>query len=699
MATSKEVESEPTPPHSPARASKPKASSSSGWLSSVLLVASLLVIMLAALVVSPSDKLDQIVLGLGHVSQKITATWTSFTQQDSTAPENTPDKYTTDFVNVEPRVLLSNDQCNDLNYIPSPLFDGRILPVTDVLDRSEFTSDKVFFMLNGRNEGVYMSWNGRFECLAGAAEAAAKWLGADTDEIDNGVRLYTPMGKAIRDAAELSGAKNMAHILLDFQLWQWPGIKLGYKYVLEDGVELTTVGLTPKVFDVKYFFSESEAKQIITRGQAGLNRSLVDLEHARTVSTKRTSHSAFLNDTTFTRDFRRRSADIARLPSPSFAERLQLVRYGAGEFYRQHYDTFHTREFLPKDSNLFSFMDFKTWATWAAAKLRAMDQNKLPKDFRVGGKLFPNADDTIQFPYAFIDVFRRDSVAENMFKALSDTTDWVGWISANMEKDPVGVMGSLMPNYLRAAVRAWEDKLGRPELRYTFPKKPVNGVTHFFRWIRWAKERITFLGDEAPESVRPTGSLYPKYTVQFQRELLKIILDDFSPEIVTRALNPEWYNWIQSNRETNHILFQAVQTFPQFAELAIRAWEKRVDTLLFHYKLPKYVRHFNPQRYVTLFLYLNNETKIGGETVFPYSTERFTDEKIKRVGMDECSTGLAVPPRGLHASLFYVQTPEGEIDMLSKHGGCPPHEGVKWGANSFMWDADADEGADQWTTK
>ncbi|KAJ0389513.1 hypothetical protein ATCC90586_011692 [Pythium insidiosum] len=115
--------------------------------------------------------------------------------------------------------------------------------------------------------------------------------------------------------------------------------------------------------------------------------------------------------------------------------------------------------------------------------------------------------------------------------------------------------------------------------------------------------------------------------------------------------------------------------------------------------MPAYARHFHPQRYVTLFLYLNNETKIGGETVFPFSVDRFNDDAIERDGMSECSTGLAVPPRGLHASLFYVQTPEGEVDKMSRHGGCPPHEGVKWGSNSFMWNADADEGADLWTTK
>ncbi|KUF91386.1 50S ribosomal protein L4 [Phytophthora nicotianae] len=154
------------------------------------------------------------------------------------------------------------------------------------------------------------------------------------------------------------------------------------------------------------------------------------------------------------------------------------------------------------------------------------------------------------------------------------------------------------------------------------------------------------------------------------------------------------------HRGENHVLFKVLRAFPHFAELVIKTWEARVRAPTpLRYTLPAYVKHFHPQRYVTLFLYLNNQTKMGGETVFPYSLDRYSDEKIVREGMDECSSGLAVPPLGLHASLFYVQTPEGDVDQLSRHGGCPPHEGTKWGSNSFMWDSDADEAADLWTTK
>ncbi|RLN94923.1 hypothetical protein BBJ28_00019280, partial [Nothophytophthora sp. Chile5] len=483
--------------------------------------------------------------------------------------------------------------------------------------------------------------------------------------------------------------------------------KKGYKYVLEDGVTLTMVGVSPKVFDVEYFLSQEEADKIIELGSPNLDRSKVDGSNSSKVVTKsRTSHTAFLPDGFFTRDFRVRSARVARLSSPAFAERLQLVRYNAGEFYRKHLDTFASREFLPKGGqHAFGLEAYKVWANWAAEKLRKLsEQRDIPEDFREGGPLFPNAEDNQRFPNAMLTLFYPAANASNLFRALSDE-EWLSWLGENVDKNATGVMEGLLaaekkPHYLPLLVKAWEDALGLPELHYTFPKPAVNAVSHFFAWVRWAKERIDFLGDDVPVVGRPTGELYPKFTVEFQEKLLGCILDDHSEGLVTRVTNAEWYSWMVSNRGNNHVLFKVLKVFPQLAELTIKTWEARVGApTQLRYKLPEYVKHFHPQRYVTLFLYLNNQTKVGGETVFPYSVDRFSDEEIVRDGMDECSSGLAVPPLGLHASLFYVQTPEGDVDDMSRHGGCPPHEGTKWGSNSFMWDSDADEGADLWTTK
>jgi hypothetical protein len=619
-----------------------------------------------------------------------------------------PDKYDTEVVAMRVRHLVSDLQCNDSDYTATTLFDGKVFPVTEPMEAKQpVADDRVFFMLNGANDGVYVSWNGDFECVGQAAEVAAAWLGADRDVMVNGVRLYSQMGWPVRNSEELSATKNIVHVLLDFQLWQWPGIKKGYKYVLEDGVTLTMVGTRPKVLDVEFFLTQEEADKIIELGSPHLDRSKVDGSNSsKVVTTSRTSHTAFLPDNFFTREFRARSARVARLPSPSFAERLQLVRYNAGEFYRKHLDTFASRKFLPDGAeHTYGMAAYKEWANWAAQHLRELSEKReIPQDFREGGPLFPAAEDKQRFPNALAKLFYPAANARNLFKALSDEA-WLTWLDENVANEATEVLDVLLaadkkPHYLPLLVKSWEDALGLPELHYTFPKPAVNSVSHFFTWIRWAKERIDFLGSDVPDVARPSGRLYPKFTVVFQEKLLGFVLDDHTPELLIRVTNVDWYDWMLEHRGESHVLFKVLREFPQVAELVIKTWETRVRAPpRLRYTLPSYVKHFNPQRYVTLFLYLNNQTKVGGETVFPYSLDRYSDEKIVREGMDECSSGLAVPPLGLHASLFYVQTPEGDVDLLSRHGGCPPHEGTKWGSNSFMWDSDADEGADLWSTK
>ncbi|CAH0488789.1 unnamed protein product [Peronospora farinosa] len=209
--------------------------------------------------------------------------------------ENVPYKYKTDMVAIQVRHLVSELKCNDSDYSASTLFEGKVFPVTEPMEAEQpMTDDRVFFMLNGANDGVYVSWNGQFDCLGQAAETAAAWLGADRDLMANGVRLYSQMGWPVRNTKKLRDTNNIVHVLLDFQLWQWPGIKKGYKYILEDGVTLTTMGISPKVFDVKYFFTQEEADKVIEIGSLTLDRSKVDGGNtSKVVSESRTSHTAF----------------------------------------------------------------------------------------------------------------------------------------------------------------------------------------------------------------------------------------------------------------------------------------------------------------------------------------------------------------------------------------------------------------------
>ena len=42
-------------------------------------------------------------------------------------------------------------------------------------------------------------------------------------------------------------------------------------------------------------------------------------------------------------------------------------------------------------------------------------------------------------------------------------------------------------------------------------------------------------------------------------------------------------------------------------------------------------------------------------------------------------------PRKGDALLFYSQKPNGELDPMSLHGGCPVVQGQKWAANLWIW--------------
>nr|CCA15840.1 conserved hypothetical protein [Albugo laibachii Nc14] len=616
------------------------------------------------------------------------------------ATSSLPPLYESNVKAIFPNFVLSGNACHDVAYTPSILHEYVIHPVTKAMEETPAKENELFFMLNGQNEGIYVAYNENFECVHKAAEFAARALGADVNLLPNGIRLFDQAGMPVLNAYDFSKTNRNLHILLDFQIWIWPGIRIGHKYTLENGVVLTTISMSPKVFDVEKFFSANESAEIIAVGMKNLERSKVASGSVGpSVSRVRTSHTAFLHDDTLTRNFQRRGARLARLPSPSFSERLQLVRYKKGEFYKAHHDTFHTRDFVPDNWNTFTFQDFSTWTTWTAEKLRNLGQ-RAPEDFRVGGRYFPDSNDSSGFPHALLSLFFKNGNASNFFAAQYDT-EWGFWLGKCLKEQRLNIMSTVMsdggrPTYLPDIIHQWEQAIGIPEVRYTLTKGNSNGVSHYYNWIRWAKERISYHGDDVPAQIHPGAELYPSYSAHFEMKLLGFVLEDYRDNLINRATNKTMYDWLTKNKHKLHTTSDVLRDHRDFLELVIRSWEARARYRNLVYAVPTYVKHFNPQRFVTLFLYLNNETKVGGETVFPFSTERYSGEKIKRTGMSDCSRGLAVPPRPLHAALFYSQTPEGDTEAMSLHGGCPPEEGTKWGSNLFMWNADADDGSSVW---
>ena len=49
------------------------------------------------------------------------------------------------------------------------------------------------------------------------------------------------------------------------------------------------------------------------------------------------------------------------------------------------------------------------------------------------------------------------------------------------------------------------------------------------------------------------------------------------------------------------------------------------------------------------------------------------------------STALRSKPVAGNAVMFYSQGPDGSLDKMSLHGGCPVIKGLKWSANVWIW--------------
>ncbi|ETV97994.1 hypothetical protein H310_09297 [Aphanomyces invadans] len=622
---------------------------------------------------------------------------------DTSVPSSIPasafdpvgNKYASEIVKISTRKLL----VPDASCTATPAILGDLAHVDTALGRANElrAENKVFLLLNGQNDGLYVEWSKDSACLHALAATAATALGANPDYFPNGLRLYNGMGLPISTTTDLD-TERLAYILIDFQIWVWPGIRVGYVRQVGN-VTMKTISLSPLVFDCEGFFNLDEANAIIAHGSDKLTRSPVDSPDAVDgYHADRTSNTAFLDDTQFTRDFRTRTAALARLPSPSFVERMQLVRYEAGQFFRKHEDYFESKDFLGKKND--ALKDYKTWAAWAAASIDVLeDKSTLPEAFHRGHPLYPAPDDIVTWQLALLEGFLADTLDTSFYSDHGDQP-WADWLLENFDNQAHGIIDTLLKDkeyMLDAIIASWEKRVDvtvHPTLHYVKPKEAPSAVTQYFRWIRWAKERVDDLGDEAPVHVRPDGKDYPSYRLTFQNKLVEYILKDKTPDELDAFLGPDWAAWLDTNKDSIDVLLDGLRLKPELFSLAVDAWTKRAGPGLFDYDVPQYLHHFEPNRFVTLFLYLNDVDE-GGETVFPYSKERLVTN-IERQGMDECSEGLAVPPTKLHASLFYAQTPENNLDPLSLHGGCPPSKGVKFGANSFTWNADADEGSVAW---
>lgn len=516
---------------------------------------------------------------------------------DALVHAEVPDKYLSEVAHITTQQLLVPTPQSETN-CPTFAVDGDLAHVESVLGHADElrAHGRVFLMLNGENEGVSLNWSAPDACLHELATFAGQRLGIDADVLANGVKLMTQDGRALTTVAQLDTLR-IAHVLFDFQIWVWPGINVGHTFTVE-GCTVKTASLRPKVFTVEGFFTQAEADSIIAQGVDRLTRSPVDSPDAVDgYHSDRTSDTAFLSDNQFTRNFRARTAALTRLPSPSFTERLQLVRYQKGQFFRKHEDYFDSKQFVPVKA--LAHKEYSAWVEWAAQAIHALVAagRDVPADFRPGGPSFPVAKDTTTFQHALLDAFVEDAEKVDFFVDHADV-EWGTWLKENLANKASDIVGPLLQSkgyMLPHMIKSWETRVGLPELQYTIPKRPLSGVTQYFRWIRWVKERTQDLLDTdasaVPVDFRPEGTHYPTYSVRFQNRLVQFVLEDTTKEALVEAFSAEWYDWLVKNRLAKDVLIEALRSTTAIFELAVAAWTKRAGEA-FAYKCVCCVRHW-----------------------------------------------------------------------------------------------------------
>ena len=63
----------------------------------------------------------------------------------------------------------------------------------------------------------------------------------------------------------------------------------------------------------------------------------------------------------------------------------------------------------------------------------------------------------------------------------------------------------------------------------------------------------------------------------------------------------------------------------------------------------------------------------------------FPPNSWQRNMVADCRTMFTVKPKRGEAILFYSQHPDGTVDNMSIHGGCPVIQGTKWAANLWVY--------------
>ncbi|OQS05814.1 hypothetical protein THRCLA_02101 [Thraustotheca clavata] len=310
--------------------------------------------------------------------------------------------------------------------------------------------NQIFVMKNGENSGRFISWTGIGDdnCVLSLAITGAKVLGCDTTEPP---KVYNDMGYSLTSWKDVESAK-FVHILLHNQVWVWPGIAIGYSWYV-DGILMKTLSMSPKVILVTDFLSDEECSAIIG-GQELLGPSGIVNHDGKMPQKIRTSSTAFIGNLPVAPVIKQRAAKLARLPSASYVENIQLVRYNPGQWFRQHTDYF---QHLTLDADRRAGVSFSHWIKWIQREARSTQLHP-------SHPLYPSH--TPEFEL---------TLAKLLDKSKNEMNEqWRRWLKHQIELQSDYIISSLLDAFNKLDMlvhlrELWEQAVQIPSLKWTSP--------------------------------------------------------------------------------------------------------------------------------------------------------------------------------------------------------------------------------------
>ena len=543
------------------------------------------------------------------------------------------------------------------------LADGARFPVTVAIAGAQWLArarSAVFVALNGANEGVFVRYDPRAACHARVARVAARALSASADiDLRLPLRLYGNTGRPVPNGAREGGAAVtqggfFLHVLLDQEVWVWPGVHVGFSW-RSGGVTFTTAKLSPRVFALTGLLSKRECTEAIESGRSTMVRS-PEKHYAPGFDNYRTSTTGYFpHASDIARRLKTLEHQMSRLPSLAYVEDAQLLRYEPGQWYKKHNDYYHN--YHPRRGE--------------------PDRRKLAAQQRLGGA-------ALLAQRAGVPLAQEDPAgALEAFAAFARDALDAHTQGTTKKRLPVSVKVMRPADGEDDGGNSFQRALCRAALDDADARKALEAGAHGDGWANWVAENVRR---------QSTG-------------LVLAMLDE-RPELLQQALAPAWARAVAarttggaggaaagSAASSGVLSYHAHLTACAASNRAAAAAQgKGGDDPDAQARLPAPFKFVEPNRHVTLLFYLNDVD--GGETVFPQSPNRatfdqhtgaFSARRPVHEGMGECSRGLAVSPIAGGAALFYSKLPTGENDPHSEHGGCPPKKGIKWASNGFMW--------------